>query len=60
MRIERVNTVLDTKKIVSFGDIIRNLSKNSQSKVNKIDVNYKLLSNKTIKNGRYEFTRLIN
>ena len=56
MRIQRFDTVTSKVKEVLFQDVV----KNCKGKLNNLAVNYQLLNNKILKNGRFEFTRKLN
>lgn len=57
MKIKRVDTTTGTTKIMSFNDVIENLTDGNIASINRIKVNYCLLNNETIKTGKYEFSR---
>jgi len=59
MKIKRIDTTTGAIKIVSFDDVIENLTDGNVASINKKKVNYCLLNNETIKTGKYEFSRCV-
>jgi len=56
MIIQRFDTVTSKAKKVSFGEV----AKGFQDTFSHIEITHKLLNNKTLKNGRFEFRRKLN
>ena len=56
MKIQRFDTVTNKEKKVLFGEVVKNI----KGKLNNIEINYRLLNNETLKNGRFEFKRKVS
>jgi len=56
MRIKRYDTITNKEKEVVFGEVVKSF----EGKLKNIEITYKLLGNKTLKNGRYEYQKKVN
>ena len=60
MKIVMTNPEDNTRKVVKFGELIKQLQDASLNIINKRWINYKLLSGETVTANGYEFKREIN
>lgn len=56
MRIKRYDTITNKEKEVVFGEVVKSF----EGKLKNVEITYKLLAKKTLKNGRYEYQRKAN
>lgn len=58
MKIQRIDIENGRRKVIKFSEVVESLEGTNKGIINRTILNYKLLSNKTIKTDRYEFSRI--